>query len=373
VKAAIPRLLIEHFTRGCGFAASVFLAQGGKREDSISQVAVNVVWLVTFLRVVLFAEEASQVIASRRPLRCSSMTMLVVLKVGIRSFTSNHPMFYALHSDLPQKSHFQPTTNAMMRRTLFAKRQPLCQRACRCTQTLLQMPPPRMSKSFSIYNSWNGTKQGVVVHGGQAWTTFTENNPVQMQKRSLGSAQAAIDYVCSDPFVLIFPSVCLWVYGAPEILMWYHRTRSYADVKDASLKSDIQESTRQALASASVLRVTVEDRRLSLDMSGKSAPELQRQLDSCKERICEVYKEREELEALQRQTQASIQTFESLMRKPGVSFWEKLKIRSKRAELHRLKSKCKKRDRQLLNLVCCKLWDERDTIQDQLKQQESKK
>jgi hypothetical protein len=108
-------------------------------------------------------------------------------------------------------------------------------------------------------------------------------------------------------------------------------------------------------------------------MCMENRQELRNQLEKCKERMREVQKEQEELHGLQKQTVASIQTLEALIRKPGVSFWEKLKIRSQRLELNRLESKCKKRERQLGDLLHYKLRDERKIIEDQLRQLEPKK
>jgi hypothetical protein len=72
-------------------------------------------------------------------------------------------------------------------------------------------------------------------------------------------------------YALFLTSFGMLTWGAAETLIWYKFSPSYAEVEDASVKSDIQETTRQALTSANALRVSVEDRRLSLDVYGKSA------------------------------------------------------------------------------------------------------
>jgi hypothetical protein len=114
---------------------------------------------------------------------------------------------------------------------------------------------------------------------------------------------------------------------------------------NASLVGDRQETTAQLVTSANKLRISVEDRRLSLDVLGKSSNELQKQLDQCDERMHAAQVEKDELERLRDEVSLSAGTLEILMREPGVSGAEKQKIRSKLKELGRLEAKLKeKRD-----------------------------
>jgi hypothetical protein len=50
---------------------------------------------------------------------------------------------------------------------------------------------------------------------------------------------------------------------------------------DAPVEGDIRKTAAKVLTSATKVRISVEDRRLSLGVLGKSSEELQKQLDSC--------------------------------------------------------------------------------------------
>jgi hypothetical protein len=117
----------------------------------------------------------------------------------------------------------------------------------------------------------------------------------------------------------------------------------------------------------------VEELRLSLDVSEKSAKELQTQLDKCDERTRKVEKEKDELERLRDEVSLSTGTLEILMREPGVSDAEKQKIRSKLKELGRLEAKLKEKSYQLLNLLLERLYKENAIIEAQMDQLNSKK
>jgi hypothetical protein len=149
--------------------------------------------------------------------------------------------------------------------------------------------------------------------------------------------------------------------------------RETTEQLDAPLVGDRRETTAQLVTSANKLRISVEDRRLSLDVSGKSSNELQEQLDQCNERIHAAQVEKDELERLRREVSLSTGTLEILMREPGVSDAEKQKIRSKLKELGRLEAKLKEKRDQLLYLLTDRLYKERTIIRAQLEQLDSKK
>jgi hypothetical protein len=226
------------------------------------------------------------------------------------------------------------------------------------------MMPPPMSKNFRVY-FWSGMKPG--VHKGRAWT-FTENNLVKMQKRNLFSARTVADALYSNPIVL-GASLAFLAYGtAWTSNMISFASQCFEDTTDDSAPHDFEESTMQSLRSANILFVSVEERRLSIDVSGKSAKELQTQLDKCDERTRKVEKEKDELERLRGEVSLSTGTLEILMREPGVSDAEKQKIRSKLKELGRLEAKLKEKSDQLLNLLLERLYKESAIIEAQLDQ-----
>jgi hypothetical protein len=115
-----------------------------------------------------------------------------------------------------------------------------------------------MSKSFSIY-VWNGMTQGV-VHGGRAWS-FTDL--VKLHKRSMVSVRTVVKFRYFHSYTYMYPA-----YLAGVGLITYSLPSSYAKAEDASSESDIRKATAQLVSSATKLRISVEDRRLSLDVSG---------------------------------------------------------------------------------------------------------
>jgi hypothetical protein len=136
---------------------------------------------------------------------------------------------------------------------------------------------------------------------------------------------------------------------------------------------DSREATAQLVTSATKLRISVEDRRLSLDVSGKSSSELQKRLDLCNKSIREARDEKDELDDSRSKLDLSIVTLELLMQEPGITGDEKRKIRSKLRELSVLQAKLKKRSDQLLYLLVDNLFHERETIEAQLKQLDTEK
>jgi putative aminopeptidase FrvX len=136
---------------------------------------------------------------------------------------------------------------------------------------------------------------------------------------------------------------------------------------DAPVEGDIRKTAAKVLTSATKVRVSVEDRRLSLGVLGKSSEELQKQLDSCELRIDEGLKEKKDLKSLQSDIGLSSLTLEILLNKPGVSREEKRVIRSKLEELGRLQKDIEARDGQLTELDY-RLIIERSIIRAQLDQ-----
>jgi hypothetical protein len=144
---------------------------------------------------------------------------------------------------------------------------------------------------------------------------------------------------------------------------------SDAGTTKAPVDSDLPELATQLVISAIALRASV----LSLDVLGKSSSEIQKQIEMCNDRQREMRNERIELVELQKQTRASIQNLEKLMRYPDISREDEEKIKSKLEELGHLHATLKERYEKILDLEVHRLWDEKEVLQNMLEQLDSKK
>jgi hypothetical protein len=113
----------------------------------------------------------------------------------------------------------------------------------------------------------------------------------QVAQEKYGSVRTVVEFRYFHSYPYMYPA-----YLAGVGLITYNLPSSYAEAEDASSESDIRKATAQLVSSATKLRISVEDRRLSLDVSGKSSSELRERLDFCNKRIREAHYERDELD-----------------------------------------------------------------------------
>jgi hypothetical protein len=104
--------------------------------------------------------------------------------------------------------------------------------------------------------------------------------------------------------------------------------------------TDLQSTTAELLQSASALRVSVEERQLSMVVNGKaySRLELQNQLDEYQKSYDELWKEVDKLNTLEKKVESSILFHENLMIKPEISQSEVRTLQQKNEELKEMKT-----------------------------------
>jgi archaellum component FlaC len=105
--------------------------------------------------------------------------------------------------------------------------------------------------------------------------------------------------------------------------------------------AELQSTTAEILQSAVALRVSVEERQLSMVMNDKaySHQELEKQLDEHQKSYDELWKEVNKLDALEKKVESSMLFYENLMREPNISQSEARTLQQKCDELKEMKTK----------------------------------